>query len=74
MRRSRFMLEVYGAVREAVGDGLPLTARLAVEDSVPAGCSGTSRCSAPDPGGTWWFSGPGSPPMRRPTTGRSPVR
>lgn len=36
-RRSRFMLEVYGAVREAVGDGLAVTARLSVEDSVPGG-------------------------------------
>ena len=31
------MLEVYGAVREAVGDGFPVTARLSVEDSVPGG-------------------------------------
>ena len=36
-RRSRFMFEVYGAVRAAVGDGFPVTARLAVEDSVPGG-------------------------------------
>lgn len=36
-RRSRFMLEVYDAVRGAVGDGFPVTARLSVEDSVPGG-------------------------------------
>jgi len=36
-RRSRFMLEVYDAVRRAVGDGFPVTARLSVEDSVPGG-------------------------------------
>ncbi|MCY4370379.1 MAG: NADH:flavin oxidoreductase [bacterium] len=36
-RRSRFMFEVYAAVREAVGDGYPVTARLSVEDSVPGG-------------------------------------
>ena len=36
-RRSRFMFEVYAAVRAAVGDGFPVTARLSVEDSVPGG-------------------------------------
>ena len=36
-RRSRFMFEVYGAVRAEVGDGFPVTARLSVEDSVPGG-------------------------------------
>ena len=36
-RRSRFMVEVYDAVRGAVGDGFPVTARLSVEDSVPGG-------------------------------------
>ncbi len=36
-RRSRFMLEVYDAVRGAVGDDLPVTARLSVEDSVDGG-------------------------------------
>ena len=36
-RRSRFFLEVYKAVRAAVGTGLPVTARLSVEDSVPGG-------------------------------------
>ena len=44
------MLEVYGAVHEAVGDGLPVTARLAVEDSVPrrgAACAGLA-----EPGGS----------------------
>ena len=36
-RRSRFMFEVYGAVRSAVGASFPVTARLSVEDSVPGG-------------------------------------
>lgn len=36
-RRSRFMVEVYDAVRSAVGDDLPITARLSVEDSVDGG-------------------------------------
>ncbi len=36
-RRSRFFLEVYKAVRAAVGTGFPVTARLSVEDSVPGG-------------------------------------
>ena len=36
-RRSRFMIEVYEAVRAAVGDDLPVTARLSVEDSVDGG-------------------------------------
>ena len=36
-RRSRFMVEVYDAVRSAVGDDLPVTARLSVEDSVEGG-------------------------------------
>lgn len=36
-RRSRFMFEVYGAVRAEVGDSFPVTARLSVEDSVPGG-------------------------------------
>ncbi len=36
-RRSRFMVEVYDAVRRAVGDDLPVTARLSVEDSVDGG-------------------------------------
>ena len=36
-RRSRFMFEVYAAVRAAVGDEFPVTARLSVEDSVPGG-------------------------------------
>lgn len=36
-RRSRFMIEVYDAVRSAVGDDLPVTARLSVEDSVDGG-------------------------------------
>ena len=36
-RRSRFMVEVYDAVRAAVGDDLPVTARLSVEDSVEGG-------------------------------------
>ena len=36
-RRSRFMVEVYDAVRSAVGDDLPVTARLSVEDSVESG-------------------------------------
>lgn len=36
-RRSRFMIEVYDAVRRAVGVGFPVTARLSVEDSVPGG-------------------------------------
>ncbi len=36
-RRSRFMVEVYDAVRGAVGDDLPVTARLSVEDSVDGG-------------------------------------
>ena len=36
-RRSRFMIEVYDAVRSAVGPHFPVTARLSVEDSVPGG-------------------------------------
>ena len=36
-RRSRFMTEVYDAVRSAVGPHFPVTARLSVEDSVPGG-------------------------------------
>jgi len=36
-RRSRFFIEVYEAVRAAVGTGFPVTARLSVEDSVPGG-------------------------------------
>ncbi len=36
-RRSRFMFEVYGAVRAEVGDSFPVTARLSFEDSVPGG-------------------------------------
>ena len=36
-RRSRFMVEVYDAVRAAAGEGFPITARLSVEDSVPGG-------------------------------------
>ena len=36
-RRSRFMMEVYDAVRAAVGPDFPVTARLSVEDSVPGG-------------------------------------
>lgn len=36
-RRSRFFVEVYEAVRAAVGTGFPVTARLSVEDSVPGG-------------------------------------
>ena len=36
-RRSRFFVEVYEAVRAAVGAGFPVTARLSVEDSVPGG-------------------------------------
>ena len=36
-RRSRFMVEVYDAVRRAVGEGFPVTARLSVEDSVAGG-------------------------------------
>ena len=36
-RRSRFFFEVAEAVRAAVGDELPVTARLSVEDSVPGG-------------------------------------
>ena len=36
-RRSRFMTEVYDAVRAAVGPGFPVTARLSVEDSVEGG-------------------------------------
>ncbi len=36
-RRSRFLFEVYDAVRAAVGEGFPITARLSVEDSVPGG-------------------------------------
>ena len=36
-RRNRFMVEVYDAVRAAVGDDLPVTARLSVEDSVEGG-------------------------------------
>lgn len=36
-RRSRFFFEVAEAVRAAVGDELPVTARLSVEDSVPDG-------------------------------------
>ena len=36
-RRSRFFFEVAEAVRSAVGDDFPLTARLSVEDSVEGG-------------------------------------
>ncbi len=36
-RRSRFMVEVYDAVRAAVGVDFPVTARLSVEDSVDGG-------------------------------------
>ena len=36
-RRSRFMIEVYEAVRAAVGPDLPVTARLSVKDSVDGG-------------------------------------
>ncbi len=36
-RRSRFMFEVYDAVRAQVGAGFPVTARLSVEDSIPDG-------------------------------------
>ena len=36
-RRSRFMTEVYEAVRAAVGSDFPVTARLSVEDSVEGG-------------------------------------
>ncbi|MCE2531025.1 MAG: NADH:flavin oxidoreductase [Acidimicrobiia bacterium] len=36
-RRSRFMVEVYEAVRAAVGADFPVTARLSVEDSVEGG-------------------------------------
>lgn len=36
-RRSRFIFEVYRAVRAAVGEGFPVTVRLSVEDSVPGG-------------------------------------
>ncbi len=36
-RRSRFFFEVTEAVRAAVGDEMPVTARLSVEDSVPGG-------------------------------------
>ena len=36
-RRSRFFFEVAEAVRAAVGDDLPVTARLSVEDSVEGG-------------------------------------
>ena len=38
--RSRFMVEVYDAVRAAAGEGFPITARLSVEDSVPDGLQG----------------------------------
>ncbi len=37
--RSRFFLSVYKAVRAAVGDDMPVTARIGVEDSVPNGVS-----------------------------------
>ena len=36
-RRSRFMVDVYDAVRAAVGEEFPITARLSVEDSVSGG-------------------------------------
>ena len=36
-RRSRFFFKVAEAVRSAVGDDLPVTARLSVEDSVEGG-------------------------------------
>jgi 2,4-dienoyl-CoA reductase-like NADH-dependent reductase (Old Yellow Enzyme family) len=36
-RRSRFFLEVYNAIRSAVGADMPITARVGVADSVPEG-------------------------------------
>ena len=36
-RRGRFMLEVYDAVRSAVGEGFPVTARIGIGDSIAGG-------------------------------------
>jgi 2,4-dienoyl-CoA reductase-like NADH-dependent reductase (Old Yellow Enzyme family) len=44
-RRDRFLLQVYGAVRKAVGSDFPITLKMGVADSVSPGLSTEESCA-----------------------------